>query len=106
MIAQRIRISCPGCSRNLYVRADDLGRKGECKYCGHRFRVGAPTSSVPDPAARLGQWLQTLERELEQNRASLTAGHAFAVEQLVTVLGNQLVQSQVEFQSRVQELLG
>lgn len=40
MIAPRVRVSCPRCSRVLRARVEDLGKTGECKLCGQRFRVG------------------------------------------------------------------
>jgi hypothetical protein len=38
MGAKRVRIPCPNCRNRLHIRVEDLGRKGECRYCGHRFR--------------------------------------------------------------------
>jgi hypothetical protein len=40
MAAQRIRIACPGCCEALRIRTQDLGKKAECRYCGHRFVLG------------------------------------------------------------------
>jgi hypothetical protein len=44
MAAKRLRIPCPNCRNRLHIRVEDIGRKGECRYCGHQFRA------MPKPA--------------------------------------------------------
>jgi len=108
MVTQRVRIPCPNCSHRLHIRVEDIGRKGECKYCGHRFRPRVkylPDSSLhrtvpgvagPDyPAADLGQWMETLERRLEKSWACLSAKQVSVIEQLMVALGGLSGQSVV-----------
>ncbi len=113
MVTQRVRIPCPNCSHGLRIRAEDLGRKGECKYCGYQFRPQARLS--PDPSSRrtvpgvaspdyrpadLGQWVDTLERRLEKSWARLTAKQLSVVEQLMVALGNPSAQSGLAVKQR------
>ena len=99
MATQRVRIPCPSCTHRLHIRVEDLGRKGECKYCGHQFRpkmklAASPVAvaGTPGPeyqAAKLGQRVEKLGRELEKNWALLTAEQAKVVEQIMEMLGDR-----------------
>ncbi len=49
-VMAHLRISCPRCQRgNLRIRPEHLGRKVECKHCGHFFvaRTADSPSSIP-----------------------------------------------------------
>jgi len=113
MVTQRVRIPCPNCSHGLRIRAEDIGRKGECKYCGHQFRPRVKFAPDPSPcrtvpgvagsdhgAADLGFWVDRLERRLEKSWARLTAKQLSVVEQLMVALGNPPAQSGVAMKQR------
>src|SRR5436309_2345856 len=106
MVTQRVRVACPSCSRYLRIRLASLGKMGECRYCGHRFRAGTklPKNRVSDPAesrasgredqpANVGQWVRTMERELQQSWDLLTSQQASVVQGLIATLERR-VQSQ------------
>src|SRR5947209_6115359 len=79
MTSRRVRIACPNCTHDLHIRVEALGRKGECKHCGHRFRAqadqasdsgpddrsGPPGSSSEERAEGLEQMVEALEREFQ-----------------------------------------
>jgi hypothetical protein len=52
MGAKRLRIPCPNCRNRLHIRVEDIGRKGECRYCGHQFRP-RPKQTVDEPVRKV-----------------------------------------------------
>jgi hypothetical protein len=101
MAVKRVRIPCPNCSHRLHIRIEDLARKGECKYCGHRFRPRP--KELPDRSANQAEsshpgsqnehpapdrWETMLEQELEKCWGRMTAQQSRLVEQLLTTLGS------------------
>jgi serine/threonine-protein kinase len=38
-MVQHVGMLCPGCGRNLWVRADFGGKRVDCRYCGHAFEM-------------------------------------------------------------------
>jgi len=104
---QRLPVACPRCRRTLLIRFEAIGKKGGCKYCGHRFRAVSGTDHGPSPgrdraataptgdlAADFGRLVGTMERELQQSLALLTARQTSVVEHLIAAVGDQVVQSQ------------
>ncbi len=97
MTIERVRISCPRCRHHLHVRTANLGRKGLCKYCGHKFRADAEAAqrgshvleemqfdSVSHDAG-IGTRIGTLEaefRELMSQLAMQATQHVAVIEEL------------------------
>src|SRR5438128_193599 len=104
MVAQLIRQLCPSCSHNLRISLKNLGRKVECKFCGHRFRprvepdlrpmlagAGGPVPAAEEPGAGHRQRLQqAVESEIQKTWARFTAKQTSLVEQLAVVAEDQL----------------
>src|SRR5690349_11100124 len=62
MTSQRVRIPCPGCRRTLWIRAENLGRRGLCKHCGHNFRASLDDAEIPAARAAAGAGAGDRER--------------------------------------------
>jgi hypothetical protein len=97
----------------LDIRVEAMGKKGECKYCGHRFLPkaelaskslpGRPVANAPgtrDRATNLGQRVETLERSLEQSWARLSAKRESVIEQLISALEAPPIQPEVAVKER------
>ena len=89
MVSQRVTIPCPSCQRELYVRVENLGRKGLCKYCGNKFRARA--AAVPLTPKRLGGMFDESEGEDEAIGMRVRALE-FEFRELLTQLGSQAAQ--------------
>jgi hypothetical protein len=103
MTSRRVRIFCPNCSRDLRIPVEALGRRGECKHCGHRFRAEAEAESSSDswPAesgssrsgsdemtSSLALMVEVMEREFQQTWAQFSARQANALEELCAHFAN------------------
>src|SRR4051794_19530081 len=107
-VTQNVRIPCPSCSQELNIRPRHVGKMGECRYCGHRFQARVRCDPAParglalrphlrglqqapkdNPAGNLGRVVQSLEEELQQTWAQLTARQASVLGRLIAELGVQ-----------------
>ncbi len=110
MVTQRVRIPCPSCSHGLHIRVEDLGRKGECKYCGHQFRPRAMVPAGTEPrmarahygAVDPGKLVETLERRLEKTWARFTAKQVSVIEQLMVALATPPAQPGADAKPRAE----
>jgi hypothetical protein len=97
MRSRRVRISCPSCSRELRIPVEALGRRGECKLCGHRFRAeaeaepssdswagepGSSHSGSDEMTSSLALMVEAMEREFQQTWDQFSARQTAALEQL------------------------
>ncbi len=105
MTSRHVRISCPSCSRDLRIPVEALGRRGECKLCGHRFRAeaeaeassdswpvepGSSRSGSDEMTSSLALMVEAMEREFQQTWSQFSARQAIALEQLCAHFANGL----------------
>jgi hypothetical protein len=109
MVAQHVQIPCPNCSHDLVIRVRDVGKKGECKYCGHRFKAvaqlkqrplaehgGASSRPVSDgPVVGLEECVKILEGEVRRSWSDLSSRQASLIEHLKDSLAVPAVQPHV-----------
>lgn len=103
MTSQRVRIPCPQCGRPLRIRVENLGRRGICKHCDHKFRAGVDGAEVsvspqrgtgtsgakgkPRRSRKLELRMGVLESELRavlSHLADQSAQHASVLQELDT----------------------
>jgi hypothetical protein len=106
MVAQHVQIPCPSCSHGLVIRVRDVGKKGECKYCGHRFKAVAQLKQRPvaehggassrpgsdGPVLGLEECVRILEGEVRRSWTDLSTRQASLIEHLKDSLAVPAVQ--------------
>src|SRR4051794_40290485 len=79
MVAKLIRDPCPRCSHLLRISRKHIGKRVECKFCGHCFRVRAEPEPEAGPGGEPAQapdLPRSLELVLQKTWEDLTARQA------------------------------
>lgn len=78
-VSQRIKIKCPGCSKQLDLPASVHGKKIACPSCGRHLQVGQPGAGRPSSPAASGDSAsagRSAAKPKQRQRSTSAAGPA------------------------------
>ena len=72
-MSERVPMVCENCGQDLWIRLQNVGRIGKCRYCGHLFRarIDEVLDLQPTPPARVAKAVNESRGGKEDSRQRL-----------------------------------